>query len=331
MIGAVLIAIVILGFIFMMRSETARALSVGYVLGTGIGAIVAMIVCWDYVKDIFKRYSGKLVKPILQSAWPFAITGALGLLFTNMDILIISWIKTASDVGIYSAGIRIIQVLYLIPAVIQVSTLPIFARLAHKDNKKFREALEQTLGLLFLASIPMAIGGIILGTPIMIFIYGPAFASGGLAFRILLATLIIDFPGSVMANAIFVYNRQRSLIITSAIGGFSNVLFDLLLIPRWGMTGSAVATFIAQVLSNGYLWYVMKEVNYFEIVPRLGKVITASVIMGIVTLLLLFAHVNVLLNVAASTVVYALLLYLLREPLLREAKHVVLRHNAELA
>ena len=75
----------------------------------------------------------------------------------------------------------------------------------------------------------------------------------------------------------------------------------------------------------------MKVVNYFEIVPRLGKVITASVIMGIVTLLLLFAHVNVLLNVAASTVVYALLLYLLREPLLREAKHVVLRHNAELA
>jgi O-antigen/teichoic acid export membrane protein len=310
------IAVVILGLWFIIMSPTAAALGWGYALGTAIGSIAAIFVVWDYVKELFNRFSARLIVPILQSAWPFAITGALGLLFTNTDILIISWMKTASDVGIYSAAIRIIQVLYLVPGVIQLSTLPLFSRLANKDNEKFRSVLEQTVTTVFLASIPLAIGGVIVGTPLMSFIFGPAFAPGGLPFKLLAVTFIVDFPGAIIANAIFVYGHQKSLIITSALGGASNVLFDLLLIPRWGMTGSAVATLIAQTVSNGYLWYMMKKINYFTIIPHLKKIFAASVAMGIFSLLFVISGMNVLLNVAASVVVYVACLWVLREPIL---------------
>lgn len=317
--------IVIFGFLFMMASPTARALGWGYVIGTALGAIAAMFVLRDYLKEAFSRFSAKLIRPILESAWPFAVTGALGLLFTNTDILIISWIKTASDVGVYSAAIRIVQVLYLVPGVIQVSTLPLFSRLARHDDKKFRLTLEQTVALVLFASIPMAIGGFILGTSIMTFIFGSAFASGGLAFKILMITLLFDFPGSVIVNAIFVYSNQKSLIVTSAIGGVSNVLFDILFIPRWGMTGSACATLIAQAISNGYLWYVMKKINYFEVLPRLKKIAAAAIIMGVATIGMLFLNVNVLINVAVSTAVYLLFLWLFREPILREIKAIAMQ------
>ena len=86
-----------------------------------------MITLRSYFKKIFSRFSPERVIPILKAAWPFAISGALGLLFTNSDILIISWMRTASDVGIYSAAIRIIQTFYLIPYIIQFRTLPLFA------------------------------------------------------------------------------------------------------------------------------------------------------------------------------------------------------------
>ena len=52
----------------------------------------------------------------MKTAWPFAIIGALGVLLTNTDILIISWMRRRRTVGIYSAAIRIIQTLYLVPA-----------------------------------------------------------------------------------------------------------------------------------------------------------------------------------------------------------------------
>lgn len=312
------IAIVVFGFIALIMHPTPKALGWGYALGTMLGGIAALIVLRKYLKDLFSRFSAKLIKPIVQSAWPFAIVGALGLLLTNTDILIISWMRDASDVGIYSAGIRIIQVLYLVPGVLQISTMPLFSRLANVDNKKFRAAFERIVSVLFVASIPLAIGGIVVGTQVLSLIFGSAFAPGGPAFKLLMVTMIVDFPGSIIAAAIFTYGHQKSLIITSAVGGVSNVLLDLLLIPRFGMTGSAVGTLIAQTISNGYLWYVMKGINPFSIIPRLKKVALASLIMGAAAVGFLFLHVEVILNVSLCIILYFALLKIFREPLLHE-------------
>ncbi len=209
------VAIVIAGFIFLSVSPTAQSFGWGYVAGTAIGAIIALAVLRSQLKNIFSYFSSKLVKPIFSSAWPFAITGVLGLLFTNTDVIIISWMRSASDVGIYSAAIRIIQLFYLIPMILQYSTLPILARLANRDNQTFRSALERTLGLAFLASVPLALGGAILGTQIMTLVFGGDYAYGGLSFKILMISMLVDYSAMIISGAIFSYNHQKSLIITS--------------------------------------------------------------------------------------------------------------------
>jgi len=311
-------AVVVFGFIFLWISPTALSLAWGYAIGTMLGAIIAVIVMRKYIVRAWSYFSHRHLLPILHAAWPFAIVGALGLLFTNTDILIISWIKTASIVGIYSAAIRIIQVLYIIPAILQLSTISLFSRLAKRDDAKFRLVLERTVSLLFLVSIPMAIGGAILGTSIMSLIYGTAFASGGTAFAILMASMVADFPGSLMANGLFVYERQKNLIITAIVGAVANVGLDLLLIPRYGMTGSAIATLAAQIIGNGLVWYYMKKINYFVVFPHLKRVAVAGICMGLVTAGLYFLHINLILNIVTSIVVYFGLLKLLHEPLLIE-------------
>jgi O-antigen/teichoic acid export membrane protein len=317
------IGIVIFGFIFLALHPTVASLSWGYAIGTGLGVIAALVVVRDYFKDIFKHFSSELVKPILASAWPFAAANALGLLLTNTDILIISWMRSASDVGVYAAAIRIIQVLYLIPGVLQFSSLPLLARLAKNDNGKFRTALEGMIGVLFIVSIPLAIGSAIIGTEFMSFVYGPAYAAGGASLAFLMATMIVDFPGSILGAALFAYGSQKKLIIAAAIGGISNVVFDLALIPRFGIVGSASATLLAQILCNGYLWYAMKKVNYFAVVPKLKNIAVAAVIMAAVTAVSLWLNVNVLINIFISTIVYFAALKLLREPMLEEMLEIL--------
>jgi O-antigen/teichoic acid export membrane protein len=312
------LAIVILGFIFLAISPSAKGLVWGYAIGSFLGTCAAAIVLRDYIKSAFSWFSVRLVKPIIASAWPFAIAGALGLLLTNTDILIISWMRTAAEVGIYAAGIRIIQTLYLVPAVLQASTLPLFARLANNDNARFRVTLERVVSTLFLISIPMTVGGIFFGTHILSAVFGSAFVSGATAFKILVITVLIDYPGSIIGTAIFAYGHQKSLIITSAIAGVLNVALDILLIPRFGMTGSAVGTLIAQAASNGYLWYVMNRINPFSIFHRLYKVIAASAIMFALAVILAFIHVEVFANIALCIVLYFAILAALRDPLLRE-------------
>ena len=83
----------------------------------------------------------------------------------------------------------------------------------------------------------LSLGGIVLGTQIMSFVFGAPYAAGGLAFKILAATLLFDFPASIIINALFAYEHQKSLIVSSALGGVVNVGLDLALIPFFGIAG----------------------------------------------------------------------------------------------
>lgn len=318
------LGIVVFGFIFLYLSATARSFAWGYVAGDAIGTVAALITLRKYFKNVFSYFSGKMVLPILKAAWPFAISGALGMLFTNTDILIISWMGSASDVGIYSAAIRVIQTLYLIPGIIQFTTLPVLARLAKKDDPKFRIVLERTLVVIFLASVPLAIGGIIFGTSIMGLVFGAPYRAGGLAFKILIGTLIFDFPAAIIINALFAYDHQKSLVVSSALGGTINVGLDLLLIPIFGIAGSAAATLIAQIVNNWYLWHSMKKVNYFSVLARLTKIIMAGIIMGVFGYALMLVGVNTFVNIVLCMIIYFLALVIIKEPVIKELKLIVL-------
>ncbi len=324
------LAIVVIGFAVLVVSPTAIGFGWAYAAGTTIGAIAALVMLRPYLSKVLSGFSSKLVLPILSSAWPFAVTGALGALLTNADILIISWLLTASDVGIYSSAIRIIQLLYLIPTVIvQYSVIPVFGRLAVKDKAKFREALERITTFIFAMSLPLAIGGAILGTRIMTLVFGGAYSSGGLSLTILMIAMIVDYPAAIISSAIFAFDHQKSLIVTSAIAGISNVALDLILIPKFGIAGSAVATLIAQTLSSLYMWHVMKKINYFEVLPRLKKIFAASVIMGTMALVMSIAHVEILLLVAVCGLAYIALLKVFREPLIGEITRILLPNRVK--
>jgi PST family polysaccharide transporter len=315
--------IVVFGFIFLRISATPIFFTIAYVTGTALGALVATWLLRKRFVNLLSGASLKRMTAILKTAWPFAVTGALGILLTNTDILVISWMRSAADVGIYSAAIRIVQVLYIVPAIIQASTLPIFARLAKRDPIKFRYAFERIVFLIFLISIPLSLGGMILGGGIMRLVFGAGYIAGGLALSILMFTLSFDYAGTIISNGIFAYDHQKSLIICSVIGGVGNVVFDLLFIPHWGMTGSAVATLIAQILSNSYLWYTMKKLNRFHVFPHLWRPIAAGALMAISTWLMAAIGTEIVLNIAVSGVVYVAALFFLGEPLFSEIKKVL--------
>ena len=317
------ISIVILGFVFLKTSATATSFTKAYALGTAAGALMAIWLARKNLLKIFSKISLRRIVSILNAAWPFAITSALGILFTNTDVLIISWMKNASDVGVYSAAIRILQILYIVPIVIQTSTLPILSRLAKKDQDKFRFVLEKTVSIIFFISIPISFGGAILGKEIMGFVFGPAYAVGGLAFSILMLGVSFDYAAGIMGNSVFAYNHQKTLIISSAIGGLSNVILDLLLIPRFGIAGSAIATIVTQILTNSYLWHAMKKLNRFYILNKMSKIITAGAVMLIITTLFSLLKVNLIINIAISGIIYISIIFILKEPLIREIKDVL--------
>jgi len=316
-------AIVVFGFIFLKLSPNVASFTFSYALGAGAGLVATLFAIRKYISGIFSHYSFARAKYILASAWPIAISSVLGVLMINTDILIIGWLRSSEDVGLYSAAQRIIQLLYLFPAILAISLLPTFARLAGKDDKKMSFAAERVLSFVYLLALPMALGCLILGPGIINFVFGPGYAKAISSFQVLGITMLVDFPAVILSGLVFSYNKQKKLMTYSAIGGISNVIFDLILIPRFGIVGSAFATLSAQTLSNVYLHRTARRLNNFRVLPHLKKIFAASAVMAVAVALISLTNLHVLIAVAAGTAVYFGTLFALREPIFKEVRFIL--------
>ncbi|MCL5004598.1 MAG: oligosaccharide flippase family protein [Patescibacteria group bacterium] len=312
--------IVSLGLVFLIYSKTVKSLAFSYTIGSGIGFLLTIWILRSHFKNLFSNFSKKLMWPIFSAAWPFALMGVLGGIMINTDTLMLGWWRTTEEIGFYSVVQRIIQALYLVPVLFSSSVFPSFSRLANKENEKFRSLLEKSIKLVLLVGIPIILGGIILAGGIITTMFGKEYLPATATFQILLLTILLEFPVIIIGNAVFAYNEQKKFIGFLLIGAIGNVIFNSLLIPRYGIAGSAVATVVAQLLSTGFIWLKMKKINYFTVFPHLLRVFAATIMMGLFVWIIKILGVNIFVNITLSSLIYFGLLYILKEPLLNELK-----------
>lgn len=316
-------AIVAFGFFFLILNAHVISFAAAYTLGVGVGTIATVYTLRAEFKNVFARFPLRLVKYILAAGWPLALSGILGGLMIDTDVLIIGWFRSAEDVGLYSAAQRIVQLLYAIPAILVASLLPTFSRLAGKDDAKFKRGLESALWLAYMVAIPLAVGGVLLGKEIIGFTFGAEYAGASLSFQILITTLLVNFSAVILSSVLFTYDKQKRLISYMAIGGVSNIALDLVLIPAYGIAGSAAATFMAQLAGNAYLWFAVRPIVQPSVIPRLKKILAASALMGIAAFALNSLGLHVLFSIGISAVAYFGILHILREPLAQEVKLIL--------
>ena len=210
-----------------------------------------------------------------------------------------------------------------------MSILPVFARLVVQSREKMTRAIERIVSAVYMAALPIAVGGIIVALPLIDLLFGEAFVRSAAPLRILLLTLLADFSAVLMCNILLTYDRQRNIAVYSAIGGLTNVSLNILLIPRYGIIGCAFATLVAQLVSNAYLQNTVRKLHPFHVTPHLGNALLATGAMAIGVLVLQAAGAHVLLGITAGALIYGGVLYLRREPLLNDVAAILRPHASD--
>ncbi len=257
-------AIVGLGLLLLSAGGGGRALALAYAAGSGFGLAAILFALRGHIRNLLNNFKKELIRPIIRTAWPFGLLGLLGIIMLNTDIIMLGWLKNAKEVGLYAAAQKIIQLLYVLPALFSVSVFPALARAVNSNRESARRILEQTVALALTAAAPIALLGFTLGGRIIPFLFGAEYLGAATAFRILSLTVLIVYPAGVIGNAIFAYDATRHLAIFVGAAAVSNVVFNLLLIPRYGIEGAALATILAELVSNAILWRKIKQVSGFK-------------------------------------------------------------------
>lgn len=314
------IAILVFGMGALIIFGSAEALMIAYTIGTGIGMVVGLWTLREYFHKFWISFNKTYIKPILLEAWPFGVSALLSTIMLNTDTIMLGAMRNETEVGFYSAAQRIISVLYLIPGFLSVSVFPVMAQLAIKNKELFVAIMEKTLRAVLLLAFPITIGGSILAYNIILFIFGNEYIPAVIAFQILIFNIFLVFPGSIINNGIFAFGKQKYLLVAFAIGGIGNVILNLILIPKFGIAGSAAATIVTQFLSNGFVFFAMQKIVRFKSFSLVTRTALAGIIMAIVTYTLNQLGIHVVFNISVSAIVYIGLLYVFRENLILHMK-----------
>lgn len=313
------ITIVIAGFIILSISPTSRSFIFSYIASVGVTAVLAIIILKNQFLKIFGFFKKTLAVQIIKDAWPIALSATLAVFLINTDIVMLGWWRTAEEIGYYSAGQRIIGVLYTLPALFASGIFPTLSRFVKQnENQKVKDISEKLITITFLMAIPLVIGGVILSQPIINLVFGQEYLPAVPAFQILLVNLLIVFSGPFVSNFILAHNHQKNVVGYVAVGAIGNVIFNALLIPPYGIVGSAIATIISYSLYYGLTWRWIKKTSDIQILVYLKKIIATAIIMGIFSFTLNQFDLNVIINIIISTGIYFGMLLLLKENSLKE-------------
>jgi len=309
------VATTIFGFAALFYAVTPLALAAAYAAASVAGTVIAgAILLARHSFHLIRDFDVSLVKPIVRSAVPIAVGGLAGMFLFNVDVILLGWWRSPEDIGIYAAAQKIVGILPAAALIITTSIFPTLARLVlERDEARVRMLMERTMRLLFLMLAPLVIGGVILRTPIMEFVFGAAYGAGSTAFALALFSLLGIFPLAILTNFVFAHDAQKKVMLYPLLISALNILLNVLLIPPFGIAGAAFATSLVFIVYIVLMFRFSKRLSNFSVFSGTAKMLAATALMGAFTYLLSLAGVHVLVAIGVSGLFYAAALYCLRD------------------
>lgn len=250
-------------------------------------------------------------KQIVHLALPFSLTAFIGLIYLQIDIVMLSIMKGDAPVGWYKAACVLVYTLVIIPDILSSAIFPAMSRFYISSGNALKITLEKSAKYLFILGLPIAIGIILLGDRIILLLYGEGFSPSIIALQILSLYLPLRFMNHATGYTLSSINREPLRAISATIAAATNIVLNLFLIPQFSLTGAAIATAITEVvLFSCYYYFVAKHFHRLKLRPILIKPCLACLVMGAFVFFL--KDINLASLVISAAIIYFTVLYLIR-------------------
>jgi O-antigen/teichoic acid export membrane protein len=214
--------------------------------GVAVGAVCLAVWC-------VRRLSGRLDRPpraYLREMLRFGIQSHLSNVLTflgyRFDVFLLAAYTTASTVGIYSAAVAIGERPWIFSA---AASTVLFSRLSAERHEERRRELTPVVARSVFWLTALAAGVLVLiSRPLVLLFYSDSFEPAITPLRAILIGIVFFSAGRILANDIAARGRPLLNSYLAGAAAAANIGLNVLLIPRYGATGAALASTISYTL-----------------------------------------------------------------------------------
>lgn len=191
------------------------------------------------------RFNFSLAIELLINSFPILLASFGYLLYTYMDRILLEKFVNSREVGYYSVAIFIVRSFFWIPLIISNSLFPSIIQYKKKSKNLYQKRILLFYRLQLYISILFVLFIFFFGDSIVTILYGQSYFQSIPILKIYAFVAIIEALGQATGRWYLVENLQLQRSINYLIGGILNIFLDVLLIPKYGSIGAAIATFIS--------------------------------------------------------------------------------------
>lgn len=257
----------------------AGGLAGGFVAGMLASTIIEL----RFVDLHFVHFGWRHIKSLsVFSFWLFLTSGGV-LVYSYADTIMIGYYLNNADVGVYRVVLQFTSFAALSTITLRGILWPKVSHWSMIGEKGLiEESLSRALTYSFILAVPILIGGILLGERMLYFFYGAVFATGYLAFVILLIVQVVNIFQFFFTMYLGALDRQKDAFKVTAVGASANIVINVLLIPVIGITGAAIATLVTMGINAILAWRVLSKVIIMRIqYDSFFNILKASAVMSL--------------------------------------------------
>lgn len=201
---------------------------------------------------------------LLKKSWPLALAGVSIIVNTRIDQLLIGSFLGTKEVGIYSVAIKMCELWYIVPTIVLTSTYPYLLRNSAEGDNQTSEAWTILYSFMLWISLMAGIAIAFLSEPIIICLFGEEFAPSAEPLKILVWCSLSVTLGTVWSKWIVSENMGKIILYAQLNAAIMNAIMNYVLLPEYGINGSASATLISFSLSALISFFMYKPKFTFQ-------------------------------------------------------------------
>lgn len=167
------------------------------------------------------------------------------MLYMRMDQIMIGNLIDNAAVGVYSVAVKMIEVWYFFPIAIVSSFFPKIIKSKENSEREYNDKMQLLYDALVIIGIALAVFVTFISSYIIIFFFGEKYSASIGVIKIYAWVSIFYFLSSASGRWYINERLQMFALTRNLLGLLVGAILNYLLIPIYGIIGSAYATLFA--------------------------------------------------------------------------------------
>jgi len=203
-------------------------------------------------------FDKKLAISMLKDSYPLILSSVAIVVYMRIDQVMIKEMLGDKDVGLFSAGIKIVEAMYFIPVIITASLFPAIVNLKNASQKDYEIKFQYLMSFMFWGSVFLILPINLFAENFMPLLFGEKYYASYKVTEIYCWVFIFTSLGVTSSKWLLAENLQIFSMYRTYLGMAINILLNYLWIPKYGIVGAAYASLISQIFSS-YLGYILNN------------------------------------------------------------------------